>query len=277
MDAYPSREHYVYVAQKSGASWTRVGTDKLNIGAVGRGTFAVSAQIAYDGSANMMVCWAEQRNNSSARYQLDVTPQIYCKIWNGSAWNQAGTGSLNQAAGNWARNPSVIYANGAWHVTFTEQTQTGRPVVYAKVYNSGTNSWSLEGPSSLNISANGLDFHPSLATNAARNVLYLCFGEQAAAGQHVLGVCLQYTGGSWARLGGAIAADTTNGSIYNMSPVVLSGSLTVAYSQKTWGNLDQVYLSQWTGSTWVNQLGGSGPPVSREVLNGIRAYGVTQH
>ncbi len=227
------RENYVYVAQWNGSLWSALG-GKLNINATG--TYATSASIATDGT-NPASCWAEEIN--SARNTLSTTPQIQCAKWSGSAWVRMGTTSLNQTASNWAYSPSITYYAGNWYAAWTERSQLGNLNLYVKVWNSGTNAWTLVGSSLNNNTSTGNAFHATLAQDGTN--LYIGWEEQSAIGQHAFGYVKSTTGTSWGSVGSGIAADAVNGSVEDFGIVARSGIVTAAWVEHEWGNLPQVY------------------------------------
>lgn len=248
------RENYLYVAQWNGSSWGLVG-GRLNINAVSSGTFVTSASIATDGS-NPAACWAERVD--TGRSTMGTTPQIQCSRWTGSAWSRLGTTSLNQTSSDFAYSPSLAYLDSRWYAAFTEQSQTGNLLVYVKVYDANSNSWTLVGSGTLNQNAStGMAFHASLATDGSQ--LFVAWEEQSAPGQHALGYCMRLDGTTtapfWSKIGGAIAADTTNGSVSDIGIVVLNGRPTAAWTEQVWGSLTQLYSAQWNGLAWSQTYG----------------------
>lgn len=227
----------LYVAQYGGSSWSSLsGSTALNINA--SGSTVSFASIAADTTNNIAACWTEEVNSS--RNIMSTTPQVQCKLWNGSAWSRMGTSSLNQAAGDWSSAPSVLNVAGTWYVAFTERSQTGNPQLYVKSYNAGLNSWSLIGSGALNINpSTGIPYHPSLATDGSS--LFLAWEEQLATNQHALGYVSRCSAGVCTKIAGPIAADAANGSIEDIGLAVTSGQVNLAWTERSWGNLPQVY------------------------------------
>lgn len=155
-----AHDEYLYVAQY-GSVWTQVGAGKLNIN--GSGTHVQSATLATNGT-NPAICWVEYVDNENNRSLMTITPQLYCKQWNGSAWNTMGSGSLNQNSSDYVNDPSLAYYNGQFYVAWTERSPNGWPQVLVHTYNGS--GWSQVGSGSLNnITSTGIAYHPVLAVD----------------------------------------------------------------------------------------------------------------
>ncbi|MES2213637.1 MAG: hypothetical protein V4473_02250 [Patescibacteria group bacterium] len=237
-------EYYVYVAQFDGARWNDLGGVKLNIN--GSGTKALSASIASDGTANgLAACWSEEV--LSARITTSVTGQIQCKTWNGTTWTRWGSSSLNQSTSAWAHDPVLTYKGGLYYLAWTERASNGVNKLYVCEWN-GT-SCSLLGGGTLNINTStGWADHPSITTDGTD--IYVAWEEQSSLGQHSLGHVKKWNGSSWSTIGGAIAADTINGSIEGIELSLVSGSPTVIFSEMQYGSMRQAYVKQWNGASW---------------------------
>ena len=251
------REHNVFVARYVSGAWTALGgATRLNVNTTGTAAFYASAP-ATDGAGNVAECWTEGVN--STRNTMTLSPQLYCKLWNGAAWSRMGTTSLNHAATNWSYAPSVAWS-GAWYVAWTEQPQIGLPALYVSKYNAGTNTWSAVGTNPLNVNTTtGLTYHPSLTSDGS-GTLYLAWEEQSARGQHSLGHVKRWNGTTWTQLGTDIAHDVTNGSIQDISIAIVQGTPMVGFAELTYNNLQQVYVRMWDGSAWQTAVSGSSAP-----------------
>ena len=242
-----ARETYLYVIQPSSGQWSALGSTILNINAIGSGTSVNSATIATDGT-NPAACWSEQINNPANLVQVTTTPQIQCSKWSGSSWVRMGSASLSQSTSDWAYNPSLSYYAGAFYVAFTERSITGWPNLYVKVFNSGSNTWSIVGSGSLNANTStGIAYHPSLATDGT--TLYLAHEEQSAIGQNALGYINATTGSVWSTLASSIAASPSSGSIEDIGIVAVSGTVTAVWTEILSGTLRQTYSQQFPTTT----------------------------
>jgi hypothetical protein len=246
-------EAYVYVAQWNGSSWAPLG-GKLNL--TGTGSRALSATVASDGT-RPAACWSEEVDAN--RNAVGTTPQIQCAQWSGSAWTRFGSSSLNQSASSWANSPTMTYVGGKFYISWVERTTSGVNKLYACRWD-GT-SCTLLGGGALNTNAStGWAAHPSLS-NDGTNV-YLAWEEQGAQGQHSTGYVKKWNGSSWSQMGGALNADAVNGSVEGVTLAVFGGAPTAIWGELTFGNLRQVYLKQWNGTTWVGSSGASPQPQS---------------
>lgn len=247
---YASMKAGLIVAQYSG-SWSALGgATALNIGT--SGSRAMSAALASDGT-NPAVIWAEEVVDSANPMNgATTTPQIYVKAWSGSAWAQLGT-SLNRSGTSFASDPTIAYAGGQYYVAWTEHTASGVTNLFASYWNGS--AWTTMG-GSLNINTStGNAFHPRLSVSIAGEV-YLAWEEQSAVGQHVLGYVDHLVGTSWVPVGGAIAADVTNGSVEAIDISIVGSSPTVIFSELNFGSMRQVYAKQWNGAVW-GTIGGA--------------------
>jgi hypothetical protein len=245
-------EGYVYVAQSTGAGWVALG-GKLNVNTTG--TRALSAAIESDGT-NPAVCWAEEVDASRA--VVTTTPQIYCSSWSGTAWTRFGSSSLNRTASSWASSPSLTYAGGKFYIGWTERTTAGPNRVYVCRWD-GT-SCTLLGGGPLNINGStGWAAHPSLS-NDGTNV-YVAWEEQSVQGQPSLGYVKKWDGSTWTQLGGALNANAGSGSVAGITLAVAQGIPSAIWSELSYGNMRQIYLKTWDGTTWTGASGsGSGTP-----------------
>lgn len=245
---------YVYVKSDNNGSWGLVGTGALNHN-LNAGSTATSISLASDG-VYPYAAWTEYFRSTTTQGGLASTsPQVYVSHWNGSQWIPVG-GSLNVNSTDWANDVSIAFFNGQPYAAWTERTQTGNNQLYVATWN-GT-SWTLVGSGSLNQGgANGWAYHPSLIADPIGNNLYIAWVEQIALGHKAQVFVAQLIGGSWATLGGALNADSINGSAQRVSMGVLNGQPVAAWSEVNLGTTRQVYAAQWSGSTWTQLSGNS--------------------
>jgi hypothetical protein len=249
-----TRSGWPYVLKHNGSAWEAVG-GKLSIDQTD-GSRALFMAMATDGN-NPAACWSEEKN--SDRRTLATPPQIQCKQYNGSTWVRWGTSSLNQGgASSYAYGVSMTYAGGKFYVAWVE-----KPTVNAvqKLYlcRWDGSSCTLLGGGALNINTTtGWAFHPSLTTDGTN--VFLAWEEQANLGQKSLGYVKRWNGTTITQLGGAIAADTTNGSIEGIT-VAASSTVnpTVVFGELQYGSLRQTYVRQWNSVAWSSALGSSCP------------------
>jgi len=236
---------YLYILQYISGSWSAVGGAAIN-NSTAAGNRVVGATLTTDGSGDIYSCWDESVNTQ--RYTISVPAQEYCREWNGSTWSsELGGGSLNVTSTSWGGSPSCAWLSQLY-CTWTERATNGNPLLYVKTWNGS--AWSLIG-NQLNQSVGGWTVNPKLATDGTH--LWLAEEEQVVLGAHSLGYAMQWTGSgsAWTPLGGPIAADVINGSIEGIDLIAVGSHPTVAFSQRTLGNLPQMYALQWNGSSWA--------------------------
>lgn len=239
---------FAYVKSWNGNSWALQG-GVLNHSNVS-GSIAASISIASDG-IYPYVAWTEYVRGNGVSGGLSFTnPQVYVSHWNGTQWTQVG-GSLNQnASSGWANDASIAYFNGQPYVAWTERTQTGNNQLYVANWNGA--SWIQTSATSLNRGgASGWAYHPSLAVDQVGNNLYIAWVEQTALGQKAQVFVSQFISGSWASLGGALNADQLQGSAQRVSLGVANGQPVAAWGEVDYATVRQVYVSQWSGSSWT--------------------------
>ncbi len=251
---YPQRT-MVRVWAQTGSGWSQKGS-ALNQKTV-TGDTALSVSIASDG-VNPLAAWSEYVHTENGNgYDYDSNPQIFVSQWNGSQWVPLGSALNIDPANGWAYDPSIAYVNGAPYVAWVERTQAGNNQLYVKTWN-GT-AWVLVGPGALNQApVAGWAYHPNLVADANTNSLYLGWVEQTALGQKAQVFVSLYRGGSWSNLGGSLNVDPVQGSAQRVSLGVFNGQPVAAWGEVNLGSTRQVFVKQWSGSTWT-QL--PGPPV----------------
>lgn len=258
--------HKLFVAQYVNGAFAALGGALNNATAYSHVTYA--SQPASDGSGNIAQCWTEQVNGAGSKITLTTQPKLYCKLWNGTSWSQMGAGALNQVSANWAYLPSVLYHNGSWYAAYTESTQGGNTLVYVLQYNGGANSWTVVGDEAQNINpSTGIAYHPTLATDGT--LLYLGWEEQRSVSDHAFGHVKTWNGMAWKTLGDNIAADTSDGSVQNVSVAVVGNTPAVVFEEIEYGNLRQVYRRLWTGSSWSETATPSCTIMTTSVPSGV--------
>jgi hypothetical protein len=263
---------FAYVKAWNGTSWALQGT-ALNRN-TGTGTTASSVSIASDGTFPY-TAWTEYLRSFAPAGDVSTPPQVYVSHWNGSQWVSIG-GSLNVNSSDWADDASIAFLGGQPYVAWTERTQTGNAQLYVATWN-GT-AWTLVGSGPLNQGgSSGWAFHPSLIADSAGNNLYVGWVEQTVLGQKAHVFVSKLTGTSWTALGNALNADPVNGSAQRVSIGVLNGQPVAAWSEVELGALRQVYVAQWSGSTWTQLPGSGGPPDTTPPTTptGLSAAGVS--
>jgi hypothetical protein len=251
---YPQRT-MARVSAWNGSAWAFKGS-ALNH-SISSGETALSISIASDG-VNPAVAWNEYNHSQNGNgYNYDTNPLVSVAQWNGSQWVALGS-ALNVNTANWAYDPSIAYLGGTFYVAWVERTQVGNNQLYVKAWNGS--SWVLVGSGTLNHApGSGWAFHPSLIADAASNSLYLGWVEQVALGQKAQVFISRYSGGSWTALGGALNVDAIQGSAQRVSIGVYNGQPVAAWGEVNLGGTRQVFVKQWSGSSWIQLLGAPVP------------------
>jgi hypothetical protein len=125
----------VWVKRLEGNAWVLVGSGSLNIDATHNGEAATLADVG----GVPYVGWSETDGSHG---------QLYVKRFDGSAWQQVGTGSMNVDTGHSVSAPSLAGVGGTPVMTWSEDSP-GSYKVYAKRFD-GTN-WTLLGRNPLNV------------------------------------------------------------------------------------------------------------------------------
>jgi hypothetical protein len=271
---------YCYVEQWIGSAWTVVGGGALNSG------FSIcdGASIATDGT-NIWASFVLYGSFTSAAAGSNGVfigpPQVQLWKWSGSTWaQQGGTGNVLSNSGctgmltgnpptyvgtscSRAFNTSVTVLGGIPYVAFVERADQGIiQKLWVRSYNSG---WASVG-SFLNKDKNdGWAFRPEI-TNDGSN-LFITWSEQgnpqswigtsaspanshASQKPHVYAAQLT-TGGALTYLGGALNADTLNGSATHPAVAMMAtGQPVVEWGEVNNGQLRQAYVKQWNGTDW---------------------------
>lgn len=248
-----------FVDQYSGGAWKALG-GALNVNqSQGRTEFMA---ITSDGT-NPWACWTEEllqasQSNTAPGWGYVTPAQLYCAHWNPSTSMWSTTGSLNRSASSWASDVTATYAGGKLYVAWTERTTAGNPNLYVESYNPSTSTWSAVGSGAVNNDTTaGWVFHPRLATDGTN--LYLSWEEQwnsSSPGSNSLGqptrlYVSQWNGSAWSSLGPALNMNPLSGSVLHSSLAVANGYPVALWNEIQIGQLQQTYMKQWNGSSWV--------------------------
>jgi len=237
--------------------WVLKGAGPLNANASAN-TTATSVSLATDGGT-IYAAWTEYTTQYTSQIQ-DSPAQVYVARWDSgsSTWVIIGNG-INVSSQNVADGVAIECLNGQPYVAWTERSAAGNTQVYVKTYNGS--GWSLVGSGSMNKDTNtGWAYKPSLAADAASGAVYLGWTEQQALGQRVQAYVSRYSGGLWTALGGTLNANPTLGSSQRITLAVMGGQPIAAWAEVNLGATRQIFVNQWSGSTWIPLNGGSTSP-----------------
>jgi len=249
-------DSYIYLKQWNGSLWEELGGSASGMG-ISDSICGAYSSIAINNSGNPVVVWTDR---------VGVW-DIYIKQWNGSSWEEIGTGSASGGgiSNSYSNSPSVAINNlgnpvvaWAWDASANSMTEE----IYVKQWN-GT-SWEELGGSASGggISNNsGRSLCPSLAINGSGNPVVAW--NDNTSGKYEIYI-KQWNGTSWEEIGAGSASgvgisDTSFGLSLSINSL---GNPVVAWNDATSGNYE-IHVKQWNGTIW-EELGGS---VSGEGIN----------
>jgi len=161
-DWYGSGTYDIYLKQWNGSSWEELGGSATGNGISGT-VKAEYPSLAINDSGYPVVAWNTCENNCKI---------IYIKQWNGSSWEEIGTGSASgNGIGSGVTNSLAIDNSGNPVVAWEHRSGSSLPDIYVRRWNG--NSWEEVGTGSA--SGRGIDNNPywsswpSLAINNSGN------------------------------------------------------------------------------------------------------------
>jgi Bacterial Ig-like domain/Bacterial Ig domain len=186
--------------------------------------------------------------------------QLLVKRWDGSTWQELGSGSLNHdptATNTFPAAPSMVLdSSGNPLVAWTERDENSVYTIYVKHWN-GSN-WEAVGPGFNQDPVNGkVAFDPSLGLDGAGNPVVAWSELIADVGQIFV---KHWHGTTWESLGTAsLNVDAGMGAYEPSLAVDASGRPVVAWSEGNAVNVtppNLVYVKRWNGTEW-QLLGGT--------------------
>ena len=243
----------IYVRRWNGSAWVEMGGSASGGGI--SNTAGTSSSPAVAVSANNMPIVAWQDNS-------DGDPEIYVRRWNGSAWVEMGSSASGGGIshnGVESSNPSLaIGSDGAPVVSWTDASPSNVYEVYVRSWN-GTAWVELGGSASGGGVSNDTRFsgNSSLAIGSDNLpvVAWTAYGD-GPGDIHLR----RWNGSTWVEMGGSASgggiSNSSGESQFPSLAVGSDGAPVVAWSDSNGGNLSEIYLRRWNGSSWVG-LGGS--------------------
>ena len=263
-----SGDEEIYIKQWNGTSWEEIGAASASGGGISNNSgYSYYPSLAINASGNPVVAWRDGSSGNS---------EIYIKQWNGSSWEEIGTGS---SSGGGISNGSGFSIEPVLAIN-----NSGNPVVawstgqiYFKQW-TGSN-WEELGGSASTGGISNLPFpsndsrYPSIAINGSGNpVIAWCDFISETAEVYLR----QWNGTTWEELDGSgSGGGVSNNSGYSILPSIAingSGNPVVAWQDNTSGDYE-IYIKQWNGSSWEeigtgsssgggisNNFGNSGSP-----------------
>jgi len=252
----------IYVRRWNGSSWKEVGTGSASSGGISDNnghSWYPSVAVAPDGTP--YVVW--ENDYSGGGYE------IYVRRWNGSSWEEVGTGSasgggISDNSGS-SRNPSLAIApDGTPYIAWWDDS-SGDGEIYVRRWNGS--SWEEVGSGSASgggISDNSADsYSPSVAI-APDGTPYVAWQDDSSGNFEIY--VRRWSGSSWEEVGTNSASDggISDNSGYSGGPsvaVASDGTPYVAWGDFSGGDSES-YMRRWNGSGWeevgTNSASGGG-------------------
>ena len=248
-----SGDFEIYMRSWNGATWEEVGSGSASGGGISDNTgTSATPSLVIDADGVPYVAW---HDDSDGDYE------IYAKRWNGSGWDEVGTGSavgggISDNSGTSARASLAIDPDGtpylAWH-----DDSDGDYEIYVKRWDGS--SWQEIGASSATgggISSNGsLSTMSSLAI-APDGTPYVVW-EDAARGWDFKEIYVRrWIDDAWEEVGTGSASEggISNDWYYSANAslsVAPDGMPIVAWYNYTAGGDFEIYARRWNGTAWV--------------------------
>jgi len=221
----------MYVKRFNGTDWGM--EDILNID--GSKNAILPSLAVYDNVP--YVAWEEQHTSTSIN-------QIYVKHYNGSAWVQDGTGSLNIDAGTNASNPHIGMAGSIPYVSWVE----GGTNIYVKHCIGGF--WIQDGSAVDNQIFNDHDLA------ILDSVPYVAFSSNASGGKLLV---KRYNGAGWVQVGNTLGANASA-----LPQIEIVGTTPyVTYQKNIGAGIDTIFVKHLVVDQWVTDSEGLNLDLSR--------------
>jgi hypothetical protein len=251
-DGAEGADYEIYIRRWNGSNWAEVGSGSATGGGISNNSgqsYVPSVAVAPNNTP--YIAWHDDS------VVTDV-PEIYVRRWNGSSWEEVGTGSAtgggisNNINGSYWPSAAVD-PNGMPYVAWEDGAEGGDYEIYVRRWNGssweevGTNS-ATGGGISMN---NGNSFHPSVAI-APDGTPYVAWDDDGTGDAEVY--VRRWNGSSWEEVG---TGSATGGGISNNGggssevsiAIAPDGTPYVAWRDTSGGD-DETYVRRWNGSNW---------------------------
>jgi hypothetical protein len=242
---------HVYAGNWSGTNWAMLGGTPTALDSeFSNFSESMSPSIAVV-AGTPWISWYKSNNGGQ-------TWALYAKSWNGSAWQGGAIGRIGS-------DPTRVYQGrsqmadvaGVPHIGFLEVDKSYFPqktFVYVEYWNGS--QWSLKGtgPLNINMAANTTAGSVSIASDGTNP--YVAWTEYTQnsnlQGQTPSQVYVAHWNGTqWANLGASLNLNPASWAD-DVSIAYLSGQPYVAWTERTTGGNNQVFVKTFNGSTWVS-------------------------
>ncbi len=244
-----SGDNEIYIKRWNGSAWEELGGSATGGGISNKGVSS-DPTLAINSQGNPIVAWSDYSSGQN---------EIYVKQWNGTTWEEIGTGSASGGGTCVSTNPSLaIDTSGnpivTWENTpvLLEEPYFGTGNIYIKKWN-GSNWIEISSGSATGegISNSRDSTYPSLITNNTGNPVVVWKDTPYSFISNVY--LKQWNGTTWEELGGSATeygiSDTRKHS-YRPSIVLNdSNNLVLAWGESL-NDDSEIYLKQWNGSSW---------------------------
>jgi hypothetical protein len=248
----------VYVRRWNGSTWEEVGTGSASEGGISGKTgyfMRVSLAMAADGTP--YVAWEDPR---SGNYE------IYVRRWNGSVWEEVGTGSAS--GGGVSNNESysrfpwlAIAPDGTAYIAWHDMRGGGLEIadIYVRRWNGS--AWQEVGTGSASeggISNTGSAYDPTLAV-APDGTPYVTWCDESSGGWQIY--VRRWDGSAWQEVGvgsasGGGVSDNSGRSEAPVLSIAPDGTPYVAWEDYADGDYE-IYVRRWNGESWEEVESGS--------------------
>jgi hypothetical protein len=236
----------IYVRRWNGSSWEEVGTGSASGGGISSNTedsYSPSVAISPDGIA--YVAWHDSSGGDT---------EIYVRRWNGSSWEEVGTGSatgggISDNSGSSGRPVMAVAPDGTVYVAW-EDYSDGDSEIYVRRWR--YDAWEQIGGSASGggISNNsGSSEFPSVAV-AADGTPYIAWSDSSGGGADIYVRRWKY--GTWDQIGSSASGGGISDSGYSACPSVAIApdhAPYVAWHDSS-GEDSEIYVRRWNGSSW---------------------------
>ncbi|RLB61201.1 MAG: hypothetical protein DRI90_11890 [Deltaproteobacteria bacterium] len=233
----------IFVKQWDGSAWQQLGTASLRV-STADDAYASSPSLAIDGTGRVIVTWVEWDSN--------LASDVYVKRWDGSTWEQLGTGPIDMVAADSANAPEVAVGSDGlpvvvWDESDSHTGSTTRHETFVKRW-SGS-SWEQLGGGPIAPLAGIQTYGPSIridSTDAPVVALYELLSDGSSSRVYVV----RLEGNSWTRIGDDLPLGTDEDSTAPYLALDAADEPLVAWNLSTADN-NSVRASHWTSSAWV--------------------------